>query len=688
MSLDRLKLKTRILLLPLIPALALLITGVGMLAEQRDQAQRTERITYLTDLAPTLSGVIHELQRERGNSAGFLGSQGVFTDRLAAQRPQTDAAIRRLEQALTDEALVGSFDAALQDRLAKLATELGTLSEIRAQVDALMLPLTDMARYYTGRIRTILSIIGYMNVLTGQDQIGAQVSAYLAYLEYKERAGLERAMGANGFGAKRFQPAVHARFIKLMGEQSAYLSLFNTLADPSLAEFHTQTVSGPEIRRVDEMRSQAIESVHTGTTGDVTGGLWFDTITAKIDKQWDVEQHIAGFIREKAEVAHASARSTMWWTVAFALVLIFSTFLIAMALYRSITRPLNSLQSAMLQLAQGNLEIHISGVDRTDELGRMAQMVQIFQTNSRELVTTQAQQRESEARLVGERQRTLRETAERIEREALGAMGHVSAETAEMDRVSVDIKQTATRVSSTALEVSAEASPALASAQSVADEIGRLSDAIREISAQVQASSEVVSDALGVAGAARKIVSGLKASAHEIGEVVDLINEIADQTDLLALNATIEAARAGAEGKGFAVVAEEVKLLARQTATSTQQITARVDGIQQATETTVDTLGQMVEIIHCMERISTEINAAVHAQQISATGIEGHILEATRNSASVAQSMTALATDVSNTVQVADEVRAKATALSENVGQMDRTLTHIISEGQIVAEAV
>ena len=75
-------------------------------------------------------------------------------------------------------------------------------------------------------------------------------------------------------------------------------------------------------------------------------------------------------------------------------------------------------------------------------------------------------------------------------------------------------------------------------------------------------------------------VGGLGQAADEIGKVIEVIQDIAEQTNLLALNATIEAARAGEAGKGFAVVASEVKDLAKQTATATDDIRKRIEGIQ------------------------------------------------------------------------------------------------------------
>ena len=97
------------------------------------------------------------------------------------------------------------------------------------------------------------------------------------------------------------------------------------------------------------------------------------------------------------------------------------------------------------------------------------------------------------------------------------------------------------------------------------------------------------------------MVEGLAAGTHKIGEVVTLIQNIASQTNLLALNATIEAARAGEHGKGFAVVASEVKALANQTAKATEEISAQIQDIQNATGEAVNAI-QVDRRHHCRDR--------------------------------------------------------------------------------------
>ena len=92
------------------------------------------------------------------------------------------------------------------------------------------------------------------------------------------------------------------------------------------------------------------------------------------------------------------------------------------------------------------------------------------------------------------------------------------------------------------------------------------------------------------AQATNREITGLSESAQKIGEVIKLIRAIAEQTNLLALNATIEAARAGEAGRGFAVVASEVKSLAVQTATATEDIANHILAVQTSTSSAVEAI--------------------------------------------------------------------------------------------------
>jgi chromosome segregation ATPase len=120
----------------------------------------------------------------------------------------------------------------------------------------------------------------------------------------------------------------------------------------------------------------------------------------------------------------------------------------------------------------------------------------------------------------------------------------------------------------------------------------------------------------------------LGAAAQEIGKVTETITDISSQINLLALNATIEAAHAGSTGKGFAVVANEIKELAQQTASATEDIKARVAGVQTSATGGISEIDKVGQVIREVSEIVTSIAAAIEEQSTVAKDIARNVAEA------------------------------------------------------------
>lgn len=176
--------------------------------------------------------------------------------------------------------------------------------------------------------------------------------------------------------------------------------------------------------------------------------------------------------------------------------------------------------------------------------------------------------------------------------------------------------------------------------------------------------------------AAAQMISQLGDSSQEIGQIVVTIDEIADQTNLLALNAAIEAARAGEHGKGFAVVADEVRQLAERTAQATDEIGTMITGIQEDTEHAVNTMAQGQATVQSGLALISHVRQAF--DQI-AGGIEtmsGHI--ETIATATEEQSVTS--EQISHNVEAISQVSSEAARRSEKVMEAVATLGELADE--------
>jgi methyl-accepting chemotaxis protein len=188
---------------------------------------------------------------------------------------------------------------------------------------------------------------------------------------------------------------------------------------------------------------------------------------------------------------------------------------------------------------------------------------------------------------------------------------------------------------SAAEEMSANMNSVAAAMEQASSNVGMVATAAEEMTSTVneiaqnsEKARNITAEAVSKARSASERVSLLGKAAQDIGKVTEAITEISEQTNLLALNATIEAARAGEAGKGFAVVANEIKELARQTAEATQEIKGKIGGIQDATEGTVKEIGMISSVIDQVNEIVSTIATAVEEQSVTTKEIAGNVSQA------------------------------------------------------------
>jgi methyl-accepting chemotaxis protein len=400
---------------------------------------------------------------------------------------------------------------------------------------------------------------------------------------------------------------------------------------------------------------------------------------------------------------------------------------------RYITGPLNGITAVMGRVARGDFAIAVPGTGRGDEIGAMAEAVEVFKRNGAEAVRlateaeqnrlreverqhleaererreAEAQRRRDEAARAAEeaRKRELaeaeqraeaqrRDEAERLRAEAEarrkaemtklaanfenavgGVVDVVASAATEMQATAQAMTGIADRTSRQSLAAASATEQAAANVQTVASASEELSASIREIAAQVANSSRIARGAVAQAQRTDAIVRGLAASAEKIGEVVNLINTIAGQTNLLALNATIEAARAGEAGKGFAVVASEVKNLANQTGKATDEIGQQIASVQTATQEAVTAIREIGGVIDQINEIAGAIAAAVEQQGAATNEIARNVEQA----AGGTKEASANVADVNNSAGEAGRAAAQVlSASSELAAQADRLKSEVV----------
>jgi methyl-accepting chemotaxis protein len=355
--------------------------------------------------------------------------------------------------------------------------------------------------------------------------------------------------------------------------------------------------------------------------------------------------------------------STQRTLLAAGLVLLI-TLVVSVLVARGITRPLQRMTVAMKALAGGKLDVEVPGIGRHDEVGEMAEAVEVFKSNAAARLELEAEQKETEARAAARRKADMHKLAGDFE----GAVGEiieiVSSASTELEASAATLSSTAARGEELATTVAAASEEASTNVQSVASATEEMASSVNEISRQVQESARMANEAVDQARKTNDRVGELSKAAARIGDVVELINTIAGQTNLLALNATIEAARAGEAGRGFAVVASEVKALAEQTAKATGEIGQQVTGIQAATHESVNAIKEISGTIEKLSEISSAIAAAVEEQGAATQEISRNVQQAAQGTQQVSSNIADVQRGAGETGSASSQVLSAAQSLA------------------------
>jgi methyl-accepting chemotaxis protein len=278
--------------------------------------------------------------------------------------------------------------------------------------------------------------------------------------------------------------------------------------------------------------------------------------------------------------------------------------------------------------------------------------------------------------------------------DAADQRGHESAEferrVADLVRASTDQSKALTeRTRSTAAsargmlgktsEVAAAAEQSAVAMREAAQTAAGLIRAIEDARSEVEVAADVATRAGDQASQAVKVSQALSAHVEAIESILSLIRDIAGQTNLLALNATIEAARAGDAGRGFAVVAQEVKSLASQTARATDDITAKITAIQQATRQTVEANGSIQGTVEEVQTSADRIREAMELQAQTVTMITAAVDETALAADSMSSTIAAIRSDTENVAKDIDEVEQGFGRFSEQIANFKSTAKDFVN---------
>lgn len=372
---------------------------------------------------------------------------------------------------------------------------------------------------------------------------------------------------------------------------------------------------------------------------------------------------------------YVSARNESLWllTSVFAAILLLGG-LVAWALYRQIGKPIRDLNEVLKTLATGRYDLSVPGRKRQDEIGAIANSVEVLRQGAIERSQLQAQKLADEDHLRTRSAKT-ETTIQRFVSTVGSLVETVGANIGEMESTANSLTkmvQTTTKLATSADEASRQSTH---NVNSVALASEQLAQSSTEIATKIFHTNEIVLKANSAATGANARIKSLVEASRRIGDVVELIRAIAAQTNLLALNATIEAARAGSAGRGFAVVASEVKALADQTAKATEEISHQIVSVQSETEAAVDAIEVISLTMTDAATLAKSVTSAIEQQREATTEISRNVQYAASGTETVGKNITAVTT----TAVATNDAAVRMLDTTGDLKTVTTSLTHGIS---------
>jgi len=613
MLVERLSFNQKVITLVVFPLIGLLGLSAFTIGQQFKSMSAADKVSELATFSFNASALVHELQKERGMSAGFLGSKGQqFQHELLDQHRLTSRKLNTLQDSLQD--LNIQADPRIADGLQKVLGELERLPEMRKQIAGLSMPAAQAIGYYSDVNEQFLDIISYLPQLSLDTAMSAQLSAYANFLKSKERAGIERAILSNTFAMDHFGPGMYERLVGLIAIQNTFMDVFLSFADATAQQFYRQTLNGQDVEETQRMRGVALKQAEQGQFA-VDAKYWFSKQTNKINLLKKVEDRLASLFFEKAGALKMQAQTYLMLISVTVSALIFLALSLFFILRRDIARQLGGEPSEVCGMAEKIAEGHLlQHNDHHRHQGIFASM------------------RMMESRLSGII-KTIHGCAQQI-------------------------LEAASETSSAAGSLSQSTCQQAASIDQTTASVDELRSSIEQNFANARSTEKIAQTCADSAIQGRQVVEGVVDAMDKISRKIGLIEDIAYQTNILALNASIEAARAGSHGLGFSVVATEVRKLAGRSHDSAKEIRALITTSEQVTQKVEQLFTSMLPDILKTATLVQEISAASDRQagaikQISE--VMKQLDEVTQRNAAASEQLSATAFMLNDQSKVLDQ---------------------------------
>ncbi|PPD37143.1 MAG: hypothetical protein CTY18_02225 [Methylomonas sp.] len=374
-----LSLKARLYLIVALPACLLIFFAGSNIVEKLHVKNEMEQLEPMVEISVTVGNLIHNLQKERGMTGGFINSRGEkFNVELTEQRKHTDTAVRLFQACLQNLIPHNASQTDFKSLLAAADEKLKSLPSRRDNVNGFSIDAFQAGEYYTGVVNALLQVSSSLAGYSRNSEITRLALAYSNLLLAKEYTGLERALLTMAFSIDQLTPVVDRRFIKNLSAINIYAEAFLGFATGPQKLFYTNAMQSSASNEVARMRKLALAS--NGAPGlGVEPVYWFKTATENIDHMKAVEDKLADDLLTVTKSLNRKAGQSALFVIASAIIFLSLIFAVSLLIYRGIFRSLGQLRKISSTIAKGNLDSEISVLQK-DEFGEVLIDMKTMQT--------------------------------------------------------------------------------------------------------------------------------------------------------------------------------------------------------------------------------------------------------------------------------------------------------------------
>ena len=350
-------------------------------------------------LSQSIGLLTHEMQKERGASAGFLASEGAnFRSDLRSQRGLSDTAINGFKMN-ADAVLALNLPGEVRDHLLTIIRKIDQLATLRSKVDALDISAPDAVAWISDLNASNIGLIVEMSKEISYASAANAMQRHAVLMRAKDIAGLERATGARAFALaaqndNAIPAALRTQFLNLAVEQDSLFEIYGSLASGALAQTSVNIAGSAIAKKVLRWR-EVIRANEPEEVSQVTPEQWFETSTQKINQIKSLEdngvQEISDFM---AEARSSADRALFLLALEFGIItLVMGTF--AIYLVYNTRKALKNTADRVAALADGDIDTPILSAPQSD-LNRITTALSSFQISEQARVEQRRLQEELE----------------------------------------------------------------------------------------------------------------------------------------------------------------------------------------------------------------------------------------------------------------------------------------------------